>query len=123
MAEFGRKPMEEAFPPSSGEHRIGARMPCRGARSVSSLGVLIEAPGLDILGIATNIGVGGMFVRTNETLPYATEVDVRFGRFDVGIDLHLRAIVRWVTPFGFGLQFGPLGASETRALVLLLTST
>ncbi len=63
-----------------------------------------------------------MFVSSTETLPYGAEVDVRFGRLSLGIELNLPATVRWATPLGFGLQFGRLGARETRALLLVLAS-
>jgi|RhiMethySRZTD1v2_1073278.scaffolds.fasta_scaffold89462_4 PilZ domain-containing protein len=88
----------------------------------SSLAVRVRAGRHSIVGIATDLGPGGMFVSATETLPYATEVDVRFGRTDLGIELNLPATVRWTTPLGFGLQFGRLGARETRALLLLLAS-
>ena len=63
-----------------------------------------------------------MFVNSGETLPYGTRVNVRLERLDVGVELCLPGIVRWVTELGFGVQFRSLGARETHALVLLLAS-
>ena len=82
----------------------------------------VEGPAAKIAAEATDLGLGGMFVKASETLPYATEVSILFSRSEIGIELRLPAVVRWVTPQGFGLQFGRLGARETRALVLLLTT-
>jgi hypothetical protein len=84
--------------------------------------VRVEAHEREIEGVATDVGLGGMFVQASKTLPYAAEVKVLFSPSEGGVELCLPAVVRWVTADGFGLQFGRLGARETHALVLLLTA-
>jgi hypothetical protein len=107
--------------PESGEHPI-ARDRRSASRVTTELTVLVEAYGQNIVGIATDLGLGGTFVCSIETLPYGTDVDVRFGGPEVGLELCIPGTVRWTTELGFGVQFGALGARETRALILFCTA-
>jgi hypothetical protein len=70
-------------------------------------------------GMARDIGIGGIFIESNEALPFGTEVVV-VGRLPGShIDLRLPGVVRWAKPDGFGVQFGLLGARETHAISAL----
>jgi hypothetical protein len=122
MAHPARKSANQSPYPSSGQHRIAARDRRQAVRRAISLTVRVEGPGAEIAAEAIDLGLGGMFVKASETFPYAAEVSILFDRSEIGIELRLPAIVRWVTAHGFGMQFGRLGARETRALVLLLTT-
>jgi hypothetical protein len=88
----------------------------------TSLPVLVEMSGQEIVGIATDLGLGGMFVRSTETVAYGAEMNVRLELPDVNLKLRLPGIVRWVTELGFGVQFGVFGARETHALVQFVSS-
>jgi type IV pilus assembly protein PilZ len=76
-----------------------------------------DAPAVQ--GTARDIGIGGVFIESSETLPFGTEVIV-VGRLPgTGIELRLPGVVRWAKPDGFGVQFGLLGARETHAISAL----
>jgi Tfp pilus assembly protein PilZ len=60
--------------------------------------------------------MGGMFVATKESLPFGAELIIVTRLPGAKADLRLPAIVRWLTPNGFGVQFGLLGARETHAI-------
>ncbi len=121
VAHSARKSGIGSPDPSSDKQRV-ARDRRHSVRRATSLAVRVEVPGREIVGVATDLGLGGMFVKASESLPYAAEVRILFSRSEIGIDLCLPAVVRWVINDGFGLQFGRLGARETRALVLLVTA-
>lgn len=63
-----------------------------------------------------DISIGGMFVESQEAVTFGEElsIEVRLPRAKQA--LVLPAIVRWLGPGGFGVQFGLLGARETHAL-------
>src|SRR6476469_8448042 len=63
-----------------------------------------------------NASLGGMFLRTEEKVPYGTEVKLRFRLPGLKEDTVSAAIVRWNRPEGFGVQFGSLRALEVWAL-------
>jgi hypothetical protein len=76
--------------------------------------------GAPLLGMAKDISIGGMFIEATLSLPFGTEITI-VGRFaGTKAELRLPAIVRWVKPHGFGVQFGSLGARETHAISELL---
>ena len=60
-----------------GRLRIGVREGRQACRSYASLPVLVEAEDQAVLGIATNLGLGGMFVRSLESPTYATRAVIR----------------------------------------------
>jgi hypothetical protein len=84
--------------------------------------VVVETTGEDLVGIATDLWLGGMFVSSTDTLAYGTRVNVRLERPDVGQEMCLPGIVRWLTELGFGVQFGALRARDTHELAWLLAS-
>jgi hypothetical protein len=71
-------------------------------------------------GMAKDSSIGGMFIESTEILPFAMELTIVARLPGTKAELQLPAIVRWVKPTGFGVQFGSLGARETHAISLLL---
>jgi Tfp pilus assembly protein PilZ len=72
--------------------------------------------GRRIGGLAKDISVGGMFVQTEESLPFGTEVIVFLTLRGDAKELRLPGVVRWTSPTGMGVQFGLLGVRETYAI-------
>lgn len=67
-----------------------------------------------------DVSVGGMFLEASQAPPFGTELTI-VGRLPgAKNDLRLPAVVRWVKPRGFGVQFGLLGALETHVLSELM---
>ena len=76
-------------------------------------GAAFEAKGKDI-------SVGGMYLEASASPAFGTELTI-VGRLPgAKKDLRLPAVVRWVKPGGFGVQFGLLGAVETHVLSELM---
>lgn len=73
-------------------------------------------------GRATDVSLGGMFIRTKEPLPFSTNlvVYISFPREKTPLALH--GVVRWTRSDGMGVQFGLLGARETHAITELTKS-
>lgn len=62
-----------------------------------------------------DISQGGIFLRTEDTLPIGSPVTLTLDL--PGIDgSHVPGFVRWIKDDGFGVQFGLLGARETHAI-------
>jgi PilZ domain len=98
----------------SGTHRLNRR---RLTRVPIELAVTIEfADGRQAAARATDIGLGGMFVESNERPGYADSLTVHALLPGADGPSRLPAIVRWVTDHGFGVQFGLLTARETHAI-------
>jgi hypothetical protein len=70
----------------------------------------------ELVAIADNVSLGGMFLCTGTNLPLATEVVVRFVVPNSKVTIETAAVVRWHKPSGFGVQFTSLRAKETWAL-------
>lgn len=70
-------------------------------------------------GRAKDISLGGMFIETDEPVPFATEIVVRLTLPRQRAPLVLPAVVRWVGGAGMGVQFAALGARETHAITEL----
>jgi hypothetical protein len=68
---------------------------------------------------AVDISLGGMFIESDLPLDYASSIVVTIGDQVTSTPIHLPAVVRWITPNGFGVQFGLLGVRETHALLAL----
>lgn len=75
--------------------------------------------GSDFPGRAKDISIGGMFVETDEHAVFGEELSIQVRMPGAKQDLNLPAIVRWLAPGGFGVQFGLLGARETHAITQL----
>jgi hypothetical protein len=57
-----------------------------------------------------------MFLVTDKSIPYGTEVTLRFRLPAMKEDANARATVRWNKPDGVGVQFGSLRAIEVWGL-------
>jgi type IV pilus assembly protein PilZ len=85
----------------------------------SPLDVAVEIStkaGAAIVARARDISVGGIFVDTDEPLPFGSDVLVRVVLPSSKDPFVLPAVVRWTRVGGMGLQFGLLGARETHAI-------
>jgi type IV pilus assembly protein PilZ len=63
-----------------------------------------------------------MFVESSEEHAFGDQLTITVRLPLVKQDVVLPAIVRWLAPGGFGVQFGLLGARETHALSQLFGS-
>jgi len=72
-----------------------------------------------IQGQASDLSLGGMFVRTDKPQPFGAEVIVHATLTAKKTPFELAAVVRWTRDDGMGLQFLPLGARETHAIIEL----
>jgi uncharacterized protein (TIGR02266 family) len=72
-----------------------------------------------IQGHASDLSLGGMFVRTDKPQPFGAEVIVHATLTAKKTPFELAAVVRWTRDDGMGLQFLPLGARETHAIMEL----
>jgi len=72
-----------------------------------------------IAGTARDIGLGGIFVESSESLAFGTEVVIVTHLGGTGAPVRLPGVVRWTKVNGFGVQFGLLGARETHLISLL----
>ncbi len=70
-------------------------------------------------GQASDLSLGGMFVRTAQPQPFGSEVVVYAPLAEKKPPFELAAVVRWTSSEGMGLQFLPLGARETHAIMVL----
>lgn len=86
------------------------------------LDVVVLHDGREVPGKTINVSLGGMFIAFQETLPFGAPVKVRVCLPALKEDADLPATVRWVTPDGIGVQFGPLRAKETWAMNQLVKS-
>jgi hypothetical protein len=68
-----------------------------------------------------DVSLGGAYVETPAPLPYGAAVRVHLRLPGMG-EVIIESIVRWSKPGGMGVQFGRMGARETHALTLLLSS-
>ncbi len=96
------------------DKRSHQRVPIEATFSCESAGgAAFEAKSKDV-------SVGGMFLEASHSPAFGTELTI------VGLlpgakkELRLPAVVRWVKPGGFGVQFGLLGAVETHVLSELM---
>lgn len=72
-----------------------------------------------VAGHATDISLGGMFIRTEAPLAFGAELVVHVTLPRQRAPFALPAVVRWVGPAGMGVQFGLIGARETHAITEL----
>jgi hypothetical protein len=69
---------------------------------------------------AKDISVGGMFLQMDAAPPFGTELTIVAMLPGAKKPVRLPAVVRWVKPNGFGVQFGLLGALETHVISELM---
>jgi type IV pilus assembly protein PilZ len=65
------------------------------------------------MGVAADIGLGGMFIETDVVLPFNTAIEVSIELPGEAKPFTLPARVRWSNARGMGVQFGALGVRET----------
>jgi type IV pilus assembly protein PilZ len=73
-------------------------------------------------GRAKDISIGGMFIESDAKVSFGLEVTIVLRLPGGKADSRLPGIVRWLSPGGFGVQFGLLGARETHAISELFKS-
>jgi hypothetical protein len=69
--------------------------------------------------VAKDVSLGGMFIEAEHVPGFGSPITLVV----VGLakrELRLPGLVRWAEPRGFGVQFGLLGAYDTRAIVDLV---
>jgi type IV pilus assembly protein PilZ len=71
------------------------------------------------VGRASDISLGGMFVRTPAPPGFSTEIVVYMRVRGQRAPLAIPGVVRWTRGDGMGIQFGLLGARETHAITEL----
>jgi hypothetical protein len=72
-----------------------------------------------IPGETVDLSVGGLFINVVGGVSFGEELEIELDLPDLG-PTRLPAIVRWLRPEGFGVQFGLLGAKHTHALANLV---
>ncbi len=93
------------------------------ARVPLSVQVACEVVGAGaIQGQAKDISIGGMFIESEATVTFGTEVTIVLLLPKGKAASRLPGVIRWIKPGGFGVQFGLLGARETHAISELLGS-
>jgi len=75
-----------------------------------------------ISGMSRDISIGGMFIESETTVSFGTEISIVLRLPNTKADSRLPGTIRWLNPGGFGVQFGLLGARETHAISELLKS-
>jgi len=80
----------------------------------------VKGGGAEVSGHASDVSMGGMFIQSDHSPAFGTELSIR-ARIG-GTEVVLPAIVRWTRSGGFGVQFGLLGAKETHLIVGLFKS-
>ncbi len=73
-------------------------------------------------GRAKDISLGGLFVETDNPLPFSSEVIVHITLPSQKAPFALPGVVRWNRNGGMGVQFGLIGARETHAITELTRS-
>src|SRR5690606_28699245 len=71
-------------------------------------------------GLAKDISLGGMYIEASVNPPFAAKVSIVCQLPGTKEEATLPAVVRWVKPDGFGVQFGLLGARATHAITDLM---
>ncbi len=64
-----------------------------------------------------DLSIGGAFVATSEPCAYGEPVTIETHLPGIEGDTVLKATVRWVNKEGCGVQFEPMGARETHAII------
>ncbi len=67
-----------------------------------------------------DLSLGGTFLWAKRSVPFGERVTVSFRLPGFEADTIVASTVRWSTPDGIGVQFDPMGARETAALLALL---
>lgn len=79
-----------------------------------------QAGGPSFEAFAKDISVGGMYLQADGAPAFGTNLTIVGMLPGAKKPVRLPAIVRWVKPGGFGVQFGLLGALETHVISELM---
>ena len=71
-------------------------------------------------GLAKDISLGGMYIEATVVPPFGAKLSIVCRLPGTKEEATLPAVVRWVKPDGFGVQFGLLGARATHAITDLM---
>ncbi|MBK6518423.1 MAG: PilZ domain-containing protein [Polyangiaceae bacterium] len=69
-----------------------------------------------------DLSLGGAFLETSTPAAFGEAILVYLRLPGVEQEIEVESIVRWTRSDGMGVQFGPMGARDTHALVTLLSS-
>jgi type IV pilus assembly protein PilZ len=78
------------------------------------------ASGQRFPGECGDISLGGAYIETPQPAPFGDIVTVHMQLLGIEAEVNVKATVRWTKPGGMGVQFSPMGARETHALVTML---
>lgn len=67
-----------------------------------------------------DVSLSGMFIRTDQPLPYGTTLQIFLPLPGMVERARIVATVRWSNASGMGVQLGAMGARDTHALTALL---
>jgi c-di-GMP-binding flagellar brake protein YcgR len=84
--------------------------------------VTVLYEGREIAGKTVNISLGGLYMTTEQTLPFGVQAKVRLRLPALKEVAEVPVTIRWVTKEGLGVQFGSLRALEVWALNQLFKS-
>ena len=82
--------------------------------------ITCEIEGESFTALAKDISLGGMYIEADVVPAFGAKMQIVYRLPGMQGDSSLPAVVRWVKPGGFGIQFGLLGARETHAITTLL---
>lgn len=71
--------------------------------------------------ICHDLSLGGAFLECASPAAFGDAVIVYLSLPGVEQEVEVESVVRWTRPGGMGVQFGPMGARDTHALVSLLS--
>ncbi|MCB9593719.1 MAG: PilZ domain-containing protein [Sandaracinaceae bacterium] len=74
--------------------------------------MVVVHEGGELQTVSKNISLGGMYLITDQQLPYGTKVELRMYLPALKEDVLLAAVVRWQKDDGMGVQYGSLRARE-----------
>ncbi len=80
------------------------------------LKVIVIHEGSRIECVTRNVSLGGMYLVSDEKIPYGAKVELEFYLPALREDARIEATCRWQKEDGFGVQFGSLRAREVWAL-------
>lgn len=92
----------------------------RSLRAPIDVPVAIQRGATRLQGRTLNLGFGGAFIETSESLAYGEEVTLWIPILHPHQPSPVRSLVRWRSNSGFGVQFLELGAREAHAVGQLI---
>jgi uncharacterized protein (TIGR02266 family) len=115
-----RRPSLPFASPGSGT-RVAVRRPRDAERCAIELVVVIQTEdNAPLRGLSRDIGIGGMFIRTETPIAYGSSVVLKITLPTRASPLELTGVVRWMSDDGMGIQFDSMGALETYEITKLV---